>query len=113
MKIQYLDCDGGGIKIAAKKNQTMTFLIFLALFSPPIEGPAMMAMKRCDGERVVCRWLSNKNRNQKNQTDVFDFFDHDFHHPISPINSFENLKISKLFDEDTISQIRGSCDCDG
>ncbi len=68
-------------------------------------------------------------------SDVINFFGHGFHHPISPINSFENLKFSKLFDkgvisqirdpaiamgkfskmldEDTISQIRGSCDYDG
>ncbi len=43
----------------------------------------------------------------------YDFFGCDFRHPVSPINSFENLKFSKLFDKDAISQIRGSCDCDG
>ncbi len=41
------------------------------------------------------------------------FFGRDFRHPFSPINSFKNLKFSKIFGEYTILQIRGSCDCDG
>ncbi len=115
IKIQYRDCDGRREwwKSRPKKIKPMTFLIFLALFSSPGEGLVMIEMRRCDGQGGVCEWLSDKNRDRKNWTYVFDFFGHDFCLPISHINSFENLKFSKLFDEDTISQIRVSCDCCG
>ncbi len=33
--------------------------------------------------------------------------------PLPSINSVEDLKFSKLFDEDAVSRIRESCDCDG
>ncbi len=69
--------------------------------------------------------LGDKNLSQKNWTDVFNFFGHDLHRQISPhaiaghSNSqycaFEGPaiamgKFSKMFDEDSISRIRGSCD---
>ncbi len=39
----------------------------------------------------VCRWLGDENLDRKNWTNVFNFFGRDFRHPISHINSFENL----------------------
>ncbi len=61
---------------------------------------------------------------------VFDFFGRNFHHPLPPLppsqsqdprihdiasssNTFENFKFSKILNEDAISRIRESCDCDG
>ncbi len=76
------------------------------------EGPAMIAIKE--------GWVlwGDKNHGQKYQTNVFDFFDCDFCHLSAPYRNrstikFENFKFSKMFDEDAISQIRGSCYCDG
>ncbi len=136
------DCDGGGVvmKIAAKKIKP-TFSIFSAQFISPIEGPAMIAFRGggvcgwlgdenhnrrnqtdvfdffdmifithrgscddCDGREGEC--LGDENCGRKNRTDVFL-------HQIFPFNSFENLKFSKMLGEDTISRIRGSCNCDG
>ncbi len=56
----------GAMKIAAEKIKPTTFLIFLVLFSSPIKGPAMIAMRRYDGEGGVLGWLGDKNRHQKN-----------------------------------------------
>ncbi len=87
------------------------FSIFSAQFSSLINGFAMIAIWVGGGE--CCGWLGDENHDRKNRTDVFNFFCRDFRHRISPINSFENFKFSKMLDEDTISRIRGSCDCDG
>ncbi len=115
--LQWLWWGGGGWW------KSPTFSIFLAQFSSPIKGPVMIAMGR--GSVWVVGWrksqLTKSNRR-------FDFFGRDFRHPVSPpsqlqdpricdiaslSNIFENLKFSKMFDEDAISRIRGSCDCDG
>ncbi len=112
MKIQYRKFKGPAMIVMGdeenhgRKNKT-DGSIFLARFLSPIEGPTMIVM----GEEGVCGWLGDENCDRKNRTDVFDFFGRDFRHLISPINSFENLKFSKMMDKYTISQIRGSCDC--
>ncbi len=86
----------------------------------------MPAMGR-GGVWLMGGWVT-KTGTEKNRTNVFDFFGRNFCHPVPPpsqlqdprirniassSNIFEYLKFSKTFEEDAISRIRGSCDCDG
>ncbi len=99
-----------GWKSQPKKIKPTMFLIFSVLSLSPIEGPTMIAMVSWEREGG-CGWVIKIAIKKLNRR--FRFFRLWFSSSISPINSFENLKFSKLFDEDAVSQIRGSCDCDG
>ncbi len=62
---------GGG---HCRKNQTDDVFDFLALFSSPIEGPAMIAMGKCDEEEGIFGWLNDKNRDRKKIEPTFSIF---------------------------------------
>ncbi len=105
MKIQYREFEGPAMIAMGDENRsrkTQTHVsIFLARFSSSIEGPPMIVME----EGGAYGWFGDENSDRKNRTDVFNFFSRDFCHPIFLINGFDNLKFSKLIDEDAISRI--------
>ncbi len=89
----------GGDKNRGQKNQINVFDFFGTIF---VTHRGFYT--DCDGGGGVCGWLGDENRDRKNRTVILDFFNHDFCHPISSINTFENLKFSKMFGEDTICE---------
>ncbi len=99
MKIQYWDCDRVVMKIADN-----VFDFFWRYFHHPSRDLWWLQWVRCDGEEGGGSvWVTKITMEKIEQ----------FLSPNSPIHSFENLKFSKLFDEDAILQILWSCDCDG
>ncbi len=100
---------GGDVtKIAAEKIKPTFSIFFQRDFRLPLT-----VLQWLWGGRNVCLGDKNHERKKKNSNWCFQFFQPWFSSTNFTINSFENLKFSKLFDEDAISRIRGSWDCDG
>ncbi len=88
------------------KNQTDVFDFFGAIFITYQES-----CDDCDGGggKCISNWVTKIATKKSNRR--FQFFRPWFLWPNFPHQQFENLKFSKLFDEDTMSQVRGFCDC--
>ncbi len=99
------------MKIAAKKNQTDVFVFFGAIF--------VNHRGSCDDCNGEVRWGGGSmcvvgwQKSRTKKLNRFRFFRPWFLSLNFPHQQFWEFKILKLFDEDAISQIRGSCNCDG
>ncbi len=100
---------GGGMKIAAKKSNCR-FQFFWRNFRHPSRVLRWLQFEG-GNEKSVRGWITKIVTEKIEPT--FSIFSSVICHPISLINSFQNLKFSKMFGEDTTSRIRRSCDCDG
>ncbi len=116
------ECVGGCVTKIALKKSTDGFDFFRHDFCYPLRVLRWLRWRGV-GE-CVGGWVT-KIATKKIELTFLIFFSHPVPPPPSQLqgpricdiassfNIFENLKFTKMFNEDAISRIRGSCDCDG